>query len=125
MQPLDPAQLGTVRTDWTPQEAEAVHALPFNDLLLPHAQRVHRQHFEPNKVQISTLLGIKTERVPRTAPTARRACATRPVSRVTSSWKSPTSLPPHVQHADGATRFCMGAAYPQPGSRASSPSSNR
>jgi hypothetical protein len=59
MQQLDPSQLGSVRSDWTLAEAEAVHALPFNDLLF-HAQRVHRLHFEPNKVQISTLLSIKT-----------------------------------------------------------------
>ena len=67
----------------------------------------------------------RRERVPRTAPTARRACATRPVSRATSSWKSPTSLPPHVQHARAVRR---GSAWVRPTAarnRASSPSSSR
>src|SRR5215831_2680903 len=40
-------------------EVRALFALPFTDLLM-HAQRVHRLHFEPNQVQISTLLSIKT-----------------------------------------------------------------
>src|SRR5688572_19951902 len=53
------AGLGSVRTDWTLQEVQALFALPFNDALF-HAQRVHRQHFDPNTVQISTLLSIKT-----------------------------------------------------------------
>src|SRR5687767_616275 len=51
--------LGRVRSDWTLQEVRALFALPFNDLLF-HAQRVHRAHFDPNTVQISTLLSIKT-----------------------------------------------------------------
>ena len=114
MQPLDPAQLGTVRTDWTLTEAEAVHALPFNDLLF-HAQRVHRQHFEPNKVQISTLLSIKTGACP-------EDCAYCPQSVRYETGLARDEL---MEVADvvaaaraalesGATRFCMGAAYRSP-----------
>ncbi|HEX9802915.1 MAG TPA: biotin synthase, partial [Gammaproteobacteria bacterium] len=47
------------RHDWSLDEIEALFALPFNDLLF-QAQGVHRRHFEPNTVQISTLINIKT-----------------------------------------------------------------
>ena len=114
MQPLDPAQLGTVRTDWTLSEAEAVHALPFNDLLF-HAQRVHRQHFEPNKVQISTLLSIKTGACP-------EDCAYCPQSVRYETGLARDELmevadvvaAARAARESGATRFCMGAAYRSP-----------
>jgi len=114
MQPLDPAQLGTVRTDWILSEAEAVHALPFNDLLF-HAQRVHRQHFEPNKVQISTLLSIKTGACP-------EDCAYCPQSVRYETGLARDELmevadvvaAARAARESGATRFCMGAAYRSP-----------
>ena len=43
------------RGDWTLDEVEALYALPLNDLLYT-AQSVHRQNFDPNAVQVSTLL---------------------------------------------------------------------
>jgi biotin synthase-like enzyme len=52
-------RLGIVRTDWTLQGARALFVLPFNNLLF-HAQRIHRMSFDPNRVQVSTLLSIKT-----------------------------------------------------------------
>ena len=52
-----------VRHDWTREEVEALYAMPFNDLLFK-AQVVHRQHFDPNQVQVSTLLSIKTGACP-------------------------------------------------------------
>src|SRR5260370_20696905 len=45
--------------NWTRDEALALYEAPFNDLLF-HAQTVHRKHFDPNKVQLSRLLSIKT-----------------------------------------------------------------
>lgn len=51
------------RHDWTMQEARALFELPFNDLVF-RAQSVHREHFDPNEVQISTLLSIKTGACP-------------------------------------------------------------
>ncbi len=57
------ARLGEVRTDWTLDEVRELFALPFADLLF-HAQRVHRANFDPNEVQISTLLSIKTGACP-------------------------------------------------------------
>ena len=44
---------------WSYDEAWAVYQLPFNDLLF-RAQSTHRQHFDPNRVQLSRLLNIKT-----------------------------------------------------------------
>ena len=57
------AQTITIRNDWTKAEVEALFAMPFNDLLF-NAQVVHRQHFNPNEVQVSTLLSIKTGACP-------------------------------------------------------------
>ncbi|HHO69438.1 MAG TPA: biotin synthase BioB, partial [Gammaproteobacteria bacterium] len=48
-----------LRHDWRRDEIEALFARPFNDLLF-EAQQVHRRHFDPNAVQVSTLLSIKT-----------------------------------------------------------------
>ena len=51
------------RHDWTIPEVNALYALPFNDLMFK-AQMVHRAHFDPNYVQVSTLLSIKTGACP-------------------------------------------------------------
>ena len=48
-----------IRHDWSVAEAEALFALPFNDLMF-RAQTIHRAHFPANQVQLSTLLSIKT-----------------------------------------------------------------
>ncbi len=48
-----------IRHDWTHAQADALFALPFNDLLF-RAQTVHRAHFDANRVEIATLLSIKT-----------------------------------------------------------------
>src|SRR5262249_31548225 len=52
-------RLGLVRHDWTRDEVRALFGLSFPDLMF-EAQRVHRLHFDPHEVQISTLLSIKT-----------------------------------------------------------------
>jgi biotin synthase len=110
----DPDRLGEVRTDWTLDEARALFALPFNDLLY-HAQRVHRLTFDPNHVQVSTLLSVKTGACP-------EDCAYCP-----QSVRYETGVPreelldvdsvvsaARAAKANGATRFCMGAAYRSP-----------
>ena len=51
------------RHDWSLAEVKALFEQPFNDLLF-QAQTVHRQHFDPNRVQVSTLLSIKTGACP-------------------------------------------------------------
>src|ERR1700732_1609787 len=48
-----------VRHDWTRQEVRALFDLPFPELMF-EAQRIHRIHFDPREVQISTLLSVKT-----------------------------------------------------------------
>ncbi|MDT8282389.1 MAG: biotin synthase, partial [Gammaproteobacteria bacterium] len=52
-----------LRNDWSKQEISALFELPFNDLLF-QAQSSHRQNFNPNEVQVSTLLSIKTGACP-------------------------------------------------------------
>ena len=54
---------------WTGEDAWAAYQLPFNDLLF-RSQSVHREHFDPNRVQLSRLLNIKTGVVRKTAVTA-------------------------------------------------------
>ena len=50
---------GGIRNDWTSEEISCLFSIPFNDLLF-EAQKVHRHWFDPNQVQLSTLLSIKT-----------------------------------------------------------------
>ncbi|MCK4708531.1 MAG: biotin synthase BioB, partial [Gammaproteobacteria bacterium] len=53
----------TLRHDWSLTEIKTLFDQPFNDLLF-QAQTVHRQYFDPNSVQISSLLSIKTGACP-------------------------------------------------------------
>jgi biotin synthase len=111
---MDLDRLGAVRTDWTLAEVCALFALPFNDLLF-NAQRVHRGSFDPNRVQVSTLLSIKTGGCP-------EDCAYCPQSvryETTVGRDDLMDLGDVVDAAraarqGGATRFCMGAAYRNP-----------
>ncbi len=108
------ALIGSIRHNWTLPEVEELFALPFLDLLF-HAQRVHRAHQEPNTVQMSTLLSIKTGACP-------EDCAYCPQSvRYDTGLERDTLMEVSAvrecaQRAKeaGATRFCMGAAYRSP-----------
>jgi biotin synthase len=105
------------RHDWTLTEAEALFDLPFSDLIYA-AQGVHRAWHEPNTVQMSTLLSIKTGACP-------EDCAYCPQSVRFEAGVAPEALMPLSQvleraraaRAAGATRFCMGAAYRSPKAR--------
>jgi biotin synthase len=107
-------RLGTVRNDWSPEEARELFALPFNDLLF-HAQRVHRLTFDPNRVQVSTLLSIKTGACP-------EDCAYCPQSARYETGVGREELldlgqvleAARAAKGNGATRFCMGAAWRNP-----------
>jgi len=111
------AKLGIVRTDWTLSEVRALLALSFSDLIF-HAQRVHRENFDPNEVQISTLLSIKTGACP-------EDCAYCPQSiRFHTGVEAEPLMDldavlekARIARANGATRFCMGAAYRSPKSK--------
>ncbi|WP_366522394.1 biotin synthase BioB [Flagellatimonas centrodinii] len=106
-----------VRHDWTRDEVQALFDLPFNDLLF-QAQTIHRAHFDPNTVQRSTLLSIKTGACP-------EDCAYCPqsVRYETGLKKDPLMEVQAVvdaardAKANGATRFCMGAAWRSPKDR--------
>jgi len=103
-----------IRHDWTLQEVEELFALPFLDLLY-QAQRVHRAHHEPNAVQMSTLLSIKTGGCP-------EDCAYCPQSVRYDTGLERDALMEVAAVREcarrakdaGATRFCMGAAYRSP-----------
>src|SRR5712671_2568693 len=100
-----------IRHDWTLAEVQGLFALPFTDLILG-AQRVHRAHHEPNTVQMSTLLSIKTGACP-------EDCAYCPQSSRYDTGVERTSLMTVEEtlararnaREQGATRFCLGAAW--------------
>lgn len=102
---------------WSVQAVEQLYALPFNDLLY-RAQTVHREHFDPNAVQLSTLLSIKTGGCP-------EDCGYCPQSARygTGVQNEPLMSVDQVVAAarrareSGATRFCMGAAWRGPKER--------
>ncbi len=100
-----------MRHDWQRQEIEVLFALPFNDLLF-QAHSLHRQVFEPNTVQVSTLLSIKTGSCP-------EDCAYCPQSAHYNTGLEKEKLlevETVLEHAraardSGSSRFCMGAAW--------------
>jgi biotin synthase len=103
-----------VRHDWRTEEAEALLGLPFNDLLF-RAQGVHRAQFDPNRVQVSTLLSIKTGACPEDCGYCSQS------SRHDTGLERERLLPVETvlesaatARAQGATRFCMGAAWRNP-----------
>jgi biotin synthase len=104
----------SIRHDWSIEEVEAILNLPFNDLLF-QAQSIHRQEFDPNQVQVSTLLSIKTGACP-------EDCGYCPQSARNDAELEPERLLPldevlesaAAAKEQGATRFCMGAAWRNP-----------
>jgi biotin synthase len=111
---MTPLDLGTIRHDWTLPQVTALLGLPLLDLL-HHAQRVHRENHEPNTVQMSTLLSIKTGACP-------EDCAYCPQSVRYDTGLEREELMEVAAVREravrakeaGATRFCMGAAYRSP-----------
>ncbi|MFO7648046.1 biotin synthase BioB [Halomonas campaniensis] len=108
------ASPAAIRHDWTLDEIEALFALPFNDLLF-RAQQVHRDHFDPNAVQVSTLLSIKTGACP-------EDCKYCPQSGHYNTGLGREKLlevekvvaQARAAKDAGASRFCMGAAWKSP-----------
>jgi biotin synthase len=109
--------LDTVRHDWTRDELRALFALPFPELVF-RAQSVHRRHFTPGEVQISTLLSIKTGGCP-------EDCAYCPQSVHYETGVEAEKLmaldavlaEARAAKTTGASRFCMGAAWREPKDR--------
>lgn len=88
--------------------------LPFNDLLF-RAQQVHREHFDPNEIQLSSLLSIKTGACPedcKYCPQSARYKTGLEVERLMRVEKIVAAA--KKAKANGAARFCMGAAWRSP-----------
>lgn len=110
IRPMD----GELRHNWKRAEILELFAQPFNDLMFA-AQQTHRAHFDPNAVQISTLLSIKTGACP-------EDCAYCPQSAHYKTELNVERLLPlddvlneaRAAKARGASRFCMGAAWRSP-----------
>jgi len=103
-----------LRHDWTRTEVRALFELPFNDLLF-QAQQVHRQHFDANAVQVSTLLSIKTGACPEDC----KYCSQSGHYDTGLDKEKLLAIEKVVQEAKnarekGASRFCMGAAWRSP-----------
>ena len=108
---------GTAASRWRVADIVALYALPFNDLLF-RAQQVHREHFDANEVQLSTLLSIKTGGCEEDCKycsqsahyeTGLKAEKLMDVDAVLAAARTAKE--------NGATRFCMGAAWRNPKDR--------
>lgn len=102
------------RHDWTTAEIGALFTLPFNDLMF-QAQWVHRQHFNPNQVQVSTLLSIKTGACPedcKYCPQSGHYNTGLDKEKLLEVEKVVTEA--RAAKEKGASRFCMGAAWRSP-----------
>ena len=106
--------MNTLRHDWTKSEITRLFALPFNDLLF-QAHSLHRQNFDPNQVQVSTLLSIKTGACPEDCAYCSQSARNEtdiererllPLEEVIEKAKA--------ARENGASRFCMGAAWRNP-----------
>jgi biotin synthase len=103
-----------LRHDWQLAEVQALYTLPFNDLLFK-AQSIHRAYFDANEIQISSLLSIKTG-------SCSEDCGYCPQSARYDSDITPEALMPvdkvlqaaKAAKEQGASRFCMGAAWRKP-----------
>jgi biotin synthase len=110
----DLARLGSVRNDWSLEEARDIFSAPFADLLF-HAQRVHRDHFVPNRVQVSTLLSVKTGACPEDCKYCPQSVRyDTGIEREELMQLEQVVDAARAAKANGATRFCMGAAYRSP-----------
>ena len=112
-----PAQNAFGAKTWTVETVAQLYALPFNDLL-HRAQCVHREHFSADEVELATLLSIKTGGCPEDCaycPQAARyhtgvvAGKLLPLAEVVAAAEAAKQ--------NGATRFCMGAAWREPKAR--------
>jgi biotin synthase len=107
----------TLKNDWTRQDIQTLYDQPFLDLIF-EAQRIHRQHFDANQIQVSTLLSIKTGKCPEDCKycsqsahydsqleSEKRIAVEKVISEAKEALDS------------GSSRFCMGAAWRNPSER--------
>jgi biotin synthase len=112
-----PARANEPRHDWTREEVRALFALPFPELML-RAALVHRENFDPTEVQISTLLSIKTGGCPEDCAYCPQA-AQHDAGVKAGKLMSVEAVLAEARAAkeNGASRFCMGAAWREPKDR--------
>ena len=106
-----------LRNDWTRAEIQALYQQPFLDLVF-RAQQIHRQYFEANAIQVSTLLSIKTGKCPEDCKYCSQS------ARYDSKLEAEKRIAvekviseAQQAKASGSTRFCMGAAWRNPHER--------
>lgn len=107
----------TIRHDWSIAEVKQLFAMSFNDLLF-QAQTIHRENFQPNEIQVSTLLSIKTGACPedcKYCPQSARYDTGLEKQRLLDVEKVLASA--RDAKKVGSTRFCMGAAWRNPKDR--------
>ena len=106
-----------LRNDWTRAEIQALYQQPFLDLVF-QAQQIHRQFFEANAIQVSTLLSIKTGKCPEDCKYCSQSA--RYDSKLGAEKRiAVEKVISEAQQAkaSGSTRFCMGAAWRNPHER--------
>jgi len=107
----------SLRHDWSFEEVQSLYALPFNDLLF-RAHSVHRENFDPNAVQVSTLLSIKTGACPEDC----KYCSQSGHYNTELEREKLLAVEKVLEEArkakaNGASRFCMGAAWKHPSAK--------
>jgi biotin synthase len=106
--------LNTPRSDWSAAEVAALFALPFPELMF-RAASVHRAHFDPTQVQVSTLLNIKTGGCPEDCGYCSQSSKYDTGVKASKLMEVEAALAEaRAAKAAGASRFCMGAAWRNP-----------
>jgi biotin synthase len=115
--PAIPADSAPGPRRWSAREVEDLFESPFNDLL-HRAHGVHRRHFDPNAVQLSTLLSVKTGGCPEDCAYCPQAARYHTgVADEDLLSLEQVAAAARLARANGATRFCMGAAWRGPRQR--------
>ena len=105
---------GEPRHDWQLDEVQALFGLPFNDLIF-QAQSVHRDNFEPNQVQMSMLLSVKTGGCPEDCAYCPQSASHQTGLKADKLMEVEKVLAAAARAKEaGATRYCMGAAWRSP-----------
>lgn len=106
-----------IRHNWTLEQVQALLDKPFMDLVFL-AQQVHRQHHQPNQVQVSTLLSIKTGACPEDCKYCPQSARYKTDVEAERLMEVERVLDAAQKAKDaGSTRFCMGAAWKNPKQR--------
>jgi biotin synthase len=106
-----------IRTDWTTNEAQEIHSLPFPDLI-HRAQTIHRTHFDPTGIETASLLSIKTGGCPEDCGYCSQSAHHQTGVKATKLMGADDVIAAAKRaKAAGAQRFCMGAAWRSPKDR--------